>query len=246
MEAGKTFREFGAERQRAIFLSGEQGQLAIPIAPEAVEALARQVMTPEGYDYMAGGCGAEETLRLNRTAFSRWQIVPRILRDVSRRSLGIRLLGMDLPAPLLLAPVAAQELAHPEAEVASARAAAGLGLPFILSCVASRSIEDVAAVMGDAPRWFQLYWSTNSELTEEPDPACRAVPDTRRLSLPWMPSCWAGASATCRTASCHPGRDWATPIITAIRSSAPPWRFHPSRTLRLRGSTLTACLPTTP
>lgn len=157
--------DFASERQRAIFIGNEHGQLSIPVAVEVVEALAQQKMTPEAYDYVAGGCGAEETLSLNLEAFSQWQIVPRILRDVSQRRLGVHLLGMDLPAPVLLAPVAAQALAHPEGELASARAAASLGLPFILSSVSSHSMEAVAAVMGDARRWFQLYWSMQPELT---------------------------------------------------------------------------------
>jgi isopentenyl diphosphate isomerase/L-lactate dehydrogenase-like FMN-dependent dehydrogenase len=66
-----------------------------------------------------------------------------------------------MPAPLLLAPLGVQGIMHPEAELASARAAASLGVPVILSSAASRPLEQVAEAMGDAPRWFQLYWSAD-------------------------------------------------------------------------------------
>jgi lactate 2-monooxygenase len=121
-------------------------------------------MTAEAFAYVAGAAGAEETMRANRRAFERIAIVPRMLRDVSARDTTVELFGRRLPAPVLLAPIGVLELAHPEADLAAARAAASLGVPAILSSQASRPMEEVAAATGDAPRWFQLYWSTSDEL----------------------------------------------------------------------------------
>ena len=83
---------------------------------------------------------------------------------MSRRDLGRTLLGRRLPVPFLLAPVGVQEIVHPEAEVAVAQGAKAAGVPMILSTVASRPLEEVAATLGDTPRWFQLYWPNDDAL----------------------------------------------------------------------------------
>jgi len=149
-----------------IYLAGLAGQKPpVPVPLALLEQKAKELLSPEAYDYVAGGAGGEDTLRANLAAFRRWRIVPRMLRDVSRRNLSVEFLGRRVPAPVLLAPVGVQSILHPDAETAVARAAASLGLPFVLSTAGSRSIEQVAEVMGDAPRWFQLYWSKDPELT---------------------------------------------------------------------------------
>ena len=74
-------------------------------------------------------------------------------------------LKQKLPAPVLLAPVGVQGIIHKDAEVATGKAAAALGVPFTISTVSSRSLEEVAKAMGDAPRWFQLYWARHPEIT---------------------------------------------------------------------------------
>ena len=89
-------------------------------------------------------------MQANLQAFERWQIVPRMLRDVSVRDVSTSVLGTAMPAPVMLAPVGVQSIVHPEAELAAARAAAAQGLPFILSTAASHSIEEVAEAMGRA------------------------------------------------------------------------------------------------
>ena len=104
-------------------------------------------------------------MRANREAFNRWQIVPRMLRDVSQRTLATRVLDLDLPAPVLLAPIGVQSIVHPDAEVAVARAASSEGVPFILSTASSKTLEEVAQAAGNGPRWFQLYWGRDPELT---------------------------------------------------------------------------------
>jgi len=157
----------GPRRQAELYLRGVAGETPIvPVDPLRLEETARRRMSKEAYAYVAGGAGAEATARANREAFDRRRIVPRVLRDVSRRTLGIELFGRTLPAPLLLAPLGVLELVHPEADLAVARAAAAEGVPFIFSNQASVAMEDCARVMGAAPRWFQLYWSKSDALVE--------------------------------------------------------------------------------
>jgi isopentenyl diphosphate isomerase/L-lactate dehydrogenase-like FMN-dependent dehydrogenase len=151
--------------QNEIYLNGMAGNVPEhPIEPAALEAAARERFTPEAFGYVAGAAGTESTARANREAFGRWQIVPRFLRDVSARDLTTTVLGTALPAPVALAPVGVQGIVHPEAELAVARAAAGLGIPMSLSTVSSYRLEEVAAASGDAPRWFQLYWPRDREV----------------------------------------------------------------------------------
>jgi isopentenyl diphosphate isomerase/L-lactate dehydrogenase-like FMN-dependent dehydrogenase len=121
-------------------------------------------MKPEAYDYVAGSAGTESTAFANRREFDKWQIVPRFMRDVSQRDWSVELFGRKFPAPVYVAPVGVQGIVHPDGELATARACAKLGVPFVLSTVSSYSIEQVAEAMGDAPRWFQLYWSRNHEV----------------------------------------------------------------------------------
>jgi isopentenyl diphosphate isomerase/L-lactate dehydrogenase-like FMN-dependent dehydrogenase len=115
---------------------------------------------------VAGAAGSEGTARSNLEAFRRWQIVPRMLRDVGVRDLRAELFGAELPAPLLLAPVGVQSIVHPDGELATARAAAATGVPYVHSTAASHSIEEAAKANGDGPRWFQLYWPSDPELAK--------------------------------------------------------------------------------
>lgn len=156
----------GVERELEIYQAGLRGaRPAVPVSPELLEQKAKEVLEPRAYDYVAGAAGGEQTARANREAFYRWRIVPRMLRDVSQRDLSIEMLGGKLPAPVLLGPVGVQGIIHGEAELATARAAASLGLPSVLSTVSSRPLEQVAQAAGDGPRWFQLYWTTHAEVT---------------------------------------------------------------------------------
>jgi isopentenyl diphosphate isomerase/L-lactate dehydrogenase-like FMN-dependent dehydrogenase len=155
----------GVQRQLEIYLTGLEGkEPGQPIAVEELEQLAHSMLPPEAYIYVAGGAGSEDTVRANREAFLRWRIVPRMLRDVSRRDLGIELLGRRLPAPILLAPIGVQGMLHAEAELAVARAARSLGIPLVLSSVSSTPLEVVAETLGESPRWFQLYWPNDPAL----------------------------------------------------------------------------------
>lgn len=102
----------------------------------------------------------------NRAAFDRHRILPRVLRDVLKRDLSVELFGRRLPLPVLLAPIGVLEMAHAEAGLAAARAAAGEGIPFVTSSQASFPMEAIARVCGKGPHWFQLYWSSSNELME--------------------------------------------------------------------------------
>lgn len=157
---------YGPSRQIEIYLGGLAGRKPLlPIMLDKLERRAREALTPEAWDYIAGGAGGEDTMRANRDAFRRWRIVPHMLRDVAHRDLSVEMFGRQIPAPVLLGPVGVQGIIHPEAEVAVAHAASGLGIPFALSTVSSKSIEEVAVAAGDGPRWFQLYPSKDPELT---------------------------------------------------------------------------------
>ncbi|MGI9005622.1 MAG: alpha-hydroxy-acid oxidizing protein [Streptosporangiaceae bacterium] len=151
--------------QDEIYLSGLGG--ATPVLPArlaALEELARDQMAPESFDYICGGAGTEDSVRENLAAFGRWRIVPRMLTDVSAPSYASTVLGTRLDAPFLLGPVGVLRLAHPDGEVAVARAAAAAGVPMVLSTAASYPIEEVAAANGDGQRWFQLYWPKDRDL----------------------------------------------------------------------------------
>jgi isopentenyl diphosphate isomerase/L-lactate dehydrogenase-like FMN-dependent dehydrogenase len=136
----------------------------IPTSWPDLDRLARRKLSRRAYGYVAGGAGSERTMSADRAAFEHWQLLPRMLHDVSVRKTGVELFGSRLPVPLLLAPIGALGILHQDADVAVARAAAEHGVPYIFSSQASRSMEDCAAVMGESPRWFQLYWSTSDEL----------------------------------------------------------------------------------
>lgn len=154
-------------RQSEIYLAGVAGRRpAVPVDPARLEQAAADAMSDEAFAYVAGGAGTESTVRENRAAFERWRIVPRMLRDVSARDTSVELFGARLPSPVLLSPVGVLEMAHPEADVAVASAAAECGVPYIFSSQASRPMEECAAAMGDGPRWFQLYWSKSDALVE--------------------------------------------------------------------------------
>jgi L-lactate dehydrogenase (cytochrome) len=123
-------------------------------------------MEPRAAAYVWAGAGTEDTMRANLDAFRRWRIVPRMLRDVSERSLETTVLGTAMPAPVLLAPIGVQAIVHDEGELATARAAASVGLPVIASSAAAHTMEETAEQNGEGSRWFQLYWPNDRELCE--------------------------------------------------------------------------------
>ena len=161
----------GRERQNVIYRAGiADGRPAVPTDYAELERRAHAAMSEKAWAYVAGGAGEGSTMVANRRALDRWKIVPRVLRDVSQRSLAVDLFGQRLPAPLLVSPVGAGGLVARNADVTIGKAAASLGLPYIFSNQGSAPMEDVAAAMDavspGAPRWFQLYWSVDEQLVD--------------------------------------------------------------------------------
>lgn len=162
---------FGRSRQNEVYTAGIHGRKpTVPTDFAELERQAKAKMSRRGWAYIAGGAGEGRTMDANRAALDRWAIVPRVLRDVSQRSLETELFGQTLSAPILFAPVGAGALAHPDADVHIGKAAAELGVPYIFSNQGCAPMEDVAAAMDavspGAPRWFQLYWSTDDRLVD--------------------------------------------------------------------------------
>ncbi len=157
--------EFGRYRQAEIYLAGLRGRRPrVPANSVELERRAEKAMSRRGFAYIAGGAGCESTVAANRAAFERWRIVPRFLNDVSVRDTSVELFGRRVPVPFLLAPIGVLEMAHREADIAAARGAAVEGVPFIISSQASHPMEEIAAAIGSAPRWYQLYFSFSTEL----------------------------------------------------------------------------------
>ena len=156
----------GAQYQLQIYFAGRQGiKPRLPVSFEALEQKAKETMKPEAFDYISGGAGAETTMHNNIASFNKWQIIPRMMGDVSKRSIETELFGIKLPTPLLLGPVGVLSIAHPDAEFAVARAAKALRVPQVVSTVSSKPIEEIGAIHKDHPHWFQLYWGRNDDFT---------------------------------------------------------------------------------
>ena len=129
-----------------------------------MEALAREKMPPAHFGYLATGVDSDETLRANRDGFSRFQIKPRRLVDVSEVDTTVNLLGTEVGSPIVLCPVGSQGAYHTDAELGSARAAAAKGHHMILSTQASTPVEAVIEARG-AAIWHQLYATNRWENT---------------------------------------------------------------------------------
>lgn len=135
-----------------------------PINIADFQRLARSRTTAATWDFIEGGSEDERTLTANRDAFTRWVLRPQVLAGLSRCDLSVDLLGSRLESPLLVAPMAYQGLAHPDAELATARGVKESRSLMVASSMSNRSLEDIAKAL-DGPRWFQLYVMRDRELT---------------------------------------------------------------------------------
>ena len=157
--------DIGRATQSAIYRAGAFGRRPrVPTDGAALEEAARRVMSRRGFAYVAGSAGGEATARANRTAFDRWQVVPRLLVDTADRDLGVELFGRRHPSPLLVSPIGVLSAAHAEADLGMARGAREQGVTPVLSTQASVPMEQVAAALGGAGHWYQLYWSREQDL----------------------------------------------------------------------------------
>jgi len=152
--------------EHEIYVAGMLGgrKPARPLDWRELERDAYAMLPRSARGYIQGGAGLWETIRANREAFDQWRIVPRMLRDVSERTLERTVLGTKMAAPVLMAPIGVQTVAHPEGELASARAAAQVGVPLIASTAAAHTIEEIASAAKELPCWYQLYWPRDREL----------------------------------------------------------------------------------
>ncbi|GGP76223.1 alpha-hydroxy acid oxidase [Saccharothrix coeruleofusca] len=136
----------------------------------ALHDRAREVLDPVFYDYVAGGAGGERALADNERAFDRLALLPRVLRGSAVRDTAVRLPGAPATAPVLVAPTAFHRLAHPDGELATARAAAAAGVVLVTGLAATTAVAEVVraarAVDPDAAVWFQLYLQPDPEVTE--------------------------------------------------------------------------------
>ncbi|HJU64590.1 MAG TPA: alpha-hydroxy acid oxidase [Gemmatimonadaceae bacterium] len=146
--------------------SEEQRLVPEPVNLMEYEARARERMDVAAYDYIAGAACDECTLAENRRAFDRLWLRPRMLVDVSRIEMGTSVLGMPISQPILLAPTALNRLAHPEGELAAARAAGAAGTIMVASTVATFTLEEISAV-ATGPLFFQLYICKDRGITRE-------------------------------------------------------------------------------
>jgi len=138
---------------------------AVTFDPNKLEAQARKHLGDRSYNYVAGGAGERATMDANRLAFRQWKIIPRMLRASTTPDLKVNLFGHEFPSPILVAPVGVQSIFHDDKEIGSSTAAGELGIPYIHSTAASSSIEEIAKANGSSPRWYQLYWPHDDEVT---------------------------------------------------------------------------------
>jgi isopentenyl diphosphate isomerase/L-lactate dehydrogenase-like FMN-dependent dehydrogenase len=148
---------FSSKRSRAL-------ERAVSIAE--LRNLAARRLPKAVFDFIDGGAGDEITLRDNQSAFGEWRLLPRVGLDVSRRSPETRILGRPCGLPLLCAPTGLAGFFWPHGEIATARAAAAAGIPYILSTNSVAAVEEVAAAVPDLDLWFQLYFLKDRALME--------------------------------------------------------------------------------
>ena len=185
--------------------------------------LARRRLPSGVFNYIDGGAEDEVTMRANRAAFRRWNFAPRVLRDMSRVDTSTTLLGRRLPFPLVLAPAGFTRMPDPDGELAVARAAARAGIPYCLSTVATRSIEEVAAA-ADGCHWFQLYPLRDRELTR--DLVQRAADAGYQAMMPTVDMAVSGRrERDVRRGFTLPPQIGLGTILDGIRHPGWTWRF---------------------
>jgi isopentenyl-diphosphate delta-isomerase len=156
---------YGDEVLNRIYRKGmlEEQSPDFPVSYEDLRERAHEEMSEEAKAYIHGGAGSETTFRREQD-FSEWRIVPRMLQGVEDRDLSTEFMGQSVDFPLAITPLGIQNLAHEEGELATARAAREMDVPFILSSLSSTPMEDVAEELGDTPKYFQFYWSSDEDI----------------------------------------------------------------------------------
>jgi isopentenyl-diphosphate delta-isomerase len=155
----------GNRRVRRIYREGmyDDSPPDYPTSYTDLREAAWENMDEHARAYVHGGSGDEETFERNKD-FSAYRIVPRMLRGVDDRDLSVEWFGRTHDYPLMITPLGVQSLLHDEAERGTARACRELDVPFILSSLSSTPMEEVAEALGDTPKWFQFYWSSDHDV----------------------------------------------------------------------------------
>jgi len=183
-----------------------------------LKAAADEVLAEAARRHLLAWAGGAAAVRANARALSEWRIVPRMFIDRDERDLSTTVLGVSMPAPVILGPVGRQAMAHAEGEIATARAAAGLDLTYVHSSRASRSPEEVAVAAPNGQRWFGLDWPDEGG----PDPVlltrARASGCTHLVLSPPQPGQDWKALAAIR-------RAWDGPIVLGGIQNVPDARM---------------------
>ncbi len=160
--------EFNAlTRQKQIYTKGVAAKKPlIPLDFPGLEAAAQKKLSTEAYSYLAGGAGLESTANANRAAWDKYQVVPKMLQDVSARNIEACFMGLNIPLPIFSCPIGVLELAHPSADLGVARACSALGMPMMVSSQASVPMESIAKTLNGSPWYFQLYVSKSDALVK--------------------------------------------------------------------------------
>jgi lactate 2-monooxygenase len=156
-----------ASYQDEIYQRGMAGENPpLPITFADLEAKASAVLPQSVWGYVAGGAGDEHTQRANCRAFERWGLMPRMLVAPTERDLSVEMFGLTLSAPVFMAPIGVIGVCAQDGhgDVASARAAARTGIPFMAGTLSTDPMEDVAPAFGDTPGFFQLYTPPDREM----------------------------------------------------------------------------------
>ncbi|EED15370.1 FMN dependent dehydrogenase, putative [Talaromyces stipitatus ATCC 10500] len=152
--------------QQTIYSNGmfSSGRPVITTDPRLLEEQARKTMSLQSFGYIAGGAGEKATMDSNRLAFRQWKLIPKMLRTTEVDT-SIELFGEKYSHPVLMAPIGVQALAHRDKETGLAEACSEVDVPYILSTASGSSFEDIAASCGDVPKWYQLYWPNDNDIT---------------------------------------------------------------------------------
>ncbi len=183
-----------------------------------LEAAADGKLTEGARRHLLASAGGAAAARANLRALQAWRIVPRMFINRAERKLGVTLLGVDMPAPIILGPVGRQALAHPDAESATARAAAASGLTYVHSAQASTPVEGVAAAAPDGSRWFGFDWPTGADPDLAPLGRARTAGCTHLvLTAPQPGKGWAALAAIRKA--------WDGPIVLSGIQTVPDARI---------------------
>lgn len=177
------------ERQKDIYTKGIAGiKPSIPLDFPSLESAAQKKMSQAAFGYVKTGAGRETTIANNRSAFDRYNIVPRMLQDVSVRDTSVTLFGQRLASPFVLSPIGVLDLAKTNGDILTAKACESMGIPMVYSNQASSPMEAMSEFMPTTPKWFQLYYSKSKALakslaTRAENCGCQAIVVTLDTTL---------------------------------------------------------------